>query len=257
MASPFPGMDPWLESPALWPDVHHRVIVYACESLQPQVGQDHVVAIGERVYLEHAAGAGYYPDVSVARKERGVRDGSPQGGESGVAAPIVVDLSEVERREPYLEVVEAASGGRVVTVVELLSPSNKRPGGGRESYLAKQSEVLGSPAHLVEVDLLRGGSPTVAVPEDLLPPSTYRAVVSPASARLRREVFPIALREPLPRLPIPWAAGRPPLVLDLQAALDRSYAAGAFDRRVDRTRPPPPPPLSAADAAWVSRLLAG
>jgi hypothetical protein len=143
----------------------------------------------------------------------------------------------------------------VVTVIEVLSPSNKRSGRGRESYLAKQTEILGTDANLVEIDLLRGGEHTVALPPEALPPSSYRAVLSPGAHRQRREVYPIPLREPLPRLPVPLLDGEPAIVLDLQAVLDRVYEVGAFDRRLDYEAPPPPPALGEEDRAWSSARL--
>jgi hypothetical protein len=247
-------MDPWLEHPGLWPDVHQSLITYAREDLQPQVGDRYVVGIGERVFVERAAGAGPYPDLSVAGRQQ-----EPPGEvreDPGVAAPIVIELAEVERREPFLEILRPASDGTVVTVIEILSPSNKRPGRGREAYLAKQAEVLRTDGNLLEIDLLRAGEATVALPAELCPPSAYRAVLSPATNRQRREVFPIALRESLPRLPVPLGEGERPIVLDLQAVLERVYDVGTFARRIDYRAPPPPPPLEAADEAWLSGRLA-
>src|SRR5438874_11797542 len=35
MPSPFPGMDPYLETPNLWPDVHHELISQIRSALNP------------------------------------------------------------------------------------------------------------------------------------------------------------------------------------------------------------------------------
>jgi hypothetical protein len=61
-----------------------------------------------------------------------------------------------EVNERYLEVRELGTD-TVVTVIEVLSPKNKRKGEGRTAYETKRQTVLGSLSHLVEIDLLRGG----------------------------------------------------------------------------------------------------
>lgn len=253
MPSPFPGMDPFLEEPALWPNVHQSLITYARDQLQDEAGERYFVAIGERVYLEEPARTAYR-DVHV------VEDGEARDqarGPRGLAAdrPTVLVLEEVERREPYLELQDATSGGRVIAVIELLSPSNKDPGRDRELYLRKQADVLASQAHLVEVDLLRGGEPTVAVPVRHARDTAYRVVVSRAIDRRRRELYAFGLRDPLPRVAVPLLEGDPDLVLDLPALLALAYQRGAYARRVDYAAPPPPPPLAAEDAAWVAEVV--
>jgi hypothetical protein len=142
-------------------------------------------------------------------------------------------------------------------VIEILSPSNKNAGPGRRLYRRKQKMTLDSDAHLVEIDLLREGLRTVALPpESLRPyPSPYRVVVSRAKARNRRELYPIQLRVRLPRIGIPLAAPDPDAVLDLQAILDEAYRKGAFNELVDYTQPPPEPDLPPEDAAWVRSVL--
>jgi len=248
MASPFPGMDPFLEEPGLWPNVHQSLITYARDQLQGQVGARYFVAIGERVYVEEP-GRSLYPDVHV------VEASAPGSGRAAPAPaadePTVILLEEVERREVFLEIQDAASGHRVVTVLEVLSPANKSPGRGRELYLRKQEEVLASEAHLVEVDLLRAGAPTVSLPERFARSSDYRVAVSRSGDRRRRELYGFGLRDPLPRARIPLLADDDDAVLDLGQVLAEAYARGAYARRVRYDGPLPPPPLSPDDMAWV------
>ncbi len=164
---------------------------------------------------------------------------------------VVIHLSSVEVRQPCLEIRDLRAGKRVVTVIEVPSPSNKREGPGRDLYVKKQSEVLASDANLVEIDLLRGGDPTVALPGPDTPPSSYRVVVCRARDRfLKREVYPIALRDRLPRVAIPLLERDPDVVLDLPAVFAEAYEKGAYARRVDY-REAPVPALQGDDPTWA------
>jgi hypothetical protein len=243
-------MDPWLEHPAWWPNVHQRMITYASDTLQKLVGDRYFVSIGERVYVEVPEHS-YYRDVSIV-EQRGGR-GIPTA--VGADTPVVVIVEAVEHREVFLEISDAVSGEQVVTVIEVLSPANKRLGPGRDLYLRKQAEILNSTASLVEIDLLRDGEPTVAVPSHRRAESAYSVVVSPVTDRFRREFYPIRLLDRLPRVSIPLAEGDLPAVLDLQAVLAETYEKGGFGRRIDYSRPPVPP-LSAGDQAAALQVLA-
>jgi hypothetical protein len=239
-------MDPWLERPALWPDVHQRLITYAADALQSQVGDAYFVVMGERVYVERPEAGVYYPDVSIVERREG---GSPVRRATTADEPEVLVLEIAERREVFVEIRDAATGGSVITVLEVLSPSNKRPGTGRDLYLQKQRDVLDSRSHLVEIDLLRGGFPTVAAPADRMARWPYRVVVSPATNRRRREVYPIDLHTRLPRVSLPLLDGDT-VVLDLQTVFADVYEKGAYARRIDY-RVPPDPPLTAEQEAWA------
>lgn len=163
MTRAFPGMDPWLERPASWPDVHLELIAQIRRQLQPLVGPRYYAAAEERVYLEAPTERQLTPDsIVVVSPHRGSAATSPGGAVADEPTVLLVD--EVEQREHYLEIREAGTGHRVVTVIGVHSPANKRVGAGREEYLRKQADVLESPANLVEIDLLRGGEPTVALP---------------------------------------------------------------------------------------------
>lgn len=253
MPIPFPGMDPWLEHPALWPDVHQRLITYAGDHLGAQVGEGFYVAIGERVYVE-APSRTLYPDVSVVESRPERPTGAAATGALVADAPTIVHLRPVERREPYLELRSAHADQQVITVIEVLSPANKRPGAGRELYLRKQADVLASTASLVEVDLLRGGEPTVALPVECGGAGPYRVVVSRASDRQARELYAVDVRSRLPRIRVPLVRDVADLVLDLGALLGEAYERGMFARRVDYTTAPVPP-LDAETLAWARTLV--
>lgn len=262
MPSPFPGMDPYLEEPVRWPDVHQRLITYIADVLQPQLRPRYYARMGERVYIVHPPQA-LYPDVMVI--ERPVRevattylDTRTAEVETLLDAPIILTLSPVEHREPFVEIVHAA-GDEIVTIIEVLSPANKTPGEGHHLYRRKQQQILESLVHLVEIDLLAVGLPTVALPVEYLaelPPHRYRVCVRRASDRYRVEVYAISLPRRLPRLRVPLREPDPDVVLDLQAIFARCYDNGGYADLVDY-RQPPPGPLSAEEMAWLDGLLRG
>ena len=143
----FPGMDPYLEEPRIWSGVHASFIVYLRDHLQPSLRPRYVAALEERVYVE-GPNREIIPDVWLRKTQR-------DSGRTSVAlaeddAPILVEAEPLEVHEPYITILDRQSGQRVVAVIEVLSPTNKYAGPGRESYLAKQREVLDSDAHLIE-----------------------------------------------------------------------------------------------------------
>ncbi len=257
MPSPFPGMDPYLEDPTLWPDLHQSLITYMRDMLQQLVRPRYLARIGERVYVvedEHH----YYPDVTLI--QRPVRESAtPVATEAPpVAAPVREPLVYIvppgEYREPFIEIVHA-SGAQVVTVIEVLSPANKAPGQGHRRYRQKQRDVLRSRAHLVEIDLLSQGLFALACgkketwPVDLVH-SRYLLCVSRAPDRTRFETYPLILPEPLPLFRIPLNAPDPDVTLDLQAVFNRCYENGRYADFVDYGQPPKAP-LSLDEQHWL------
>jgi len=257
MPSPLPGMDPFLEAEE-WEDFHNRFNNVLADALSPCVEPRYYVRIERRVYVEHAGEDGPQlrrADVAVLRGETG-EHGAALESSTAVATvapvPCVLPMPE-ERRETYLVIREQESR-EVVTVIETLSPANKRRGGeGRREYLRKREEVLDSETHLVELDLLRGGERLPVVGS--LPPGDYYAVVSRAYRRPRAEVYPWTLRHRLPAIPVPLAKGEPDVPIDLQAVFDTVYDRARYQLSVDY-RQALEPPLSKEDAQWLAELLA-
>src|SRR5262245_14305055 len=167
MPSPFPGMDPYLE--AHWRDVHARLIIYASDALQGVLPGALRARVEERVLLETPLGIGdhpLFPDVRVVEFRPELKRGLETRPAAGTAPaePVVVDAEYESATETFLEIIDRESGNRVVTVLEFLSPSNKSPGPNRDLYLRKQREVCSSDANLVEIDLNRFGTHTLAFP---------------------------------------------------------------------------------------------
>jgi len=165
-----------------------------------------------------------------------------------VGPKYIVQLEE-HIKVPYLEVRDR-QGRELVTVIELLSPSNKRAGDDREQYLAKRRELLRSPAHLVEIDLLRGWTP---MPQEGRPECDYSVLVSRAEKRRAADFWPIRLRDRLPVIPIPLRPPDAAARVDLQEVLHRAYDGPGYENFIYGGDPDPS--LSANDAAWARQLV--
>lgn len=255
MPSPFPGIDPFLEGPE-WTDFHTTFLVTLREELMRQVSPRYVVRVDRRVYLEPTAEEELSPRVSVALPDVLIRKASSaplptSAGTATLAQPVQGLLPElVEVHETYLEIRELATQ-RVVTALELMSPSNKRAGSeGREHYLTKRNAIVRSPTHLVELDFLRGGR---RVPlRTALPAGDYYVILSRVALRPHVEIYVWSLREPLPTVPIPLLDGDPDVPLDLQAVFDTTYGRGRYDVMLRPYRGEAvQPPVSAEDQAWI------
>lgn len=221
MPSPFPGMDPFIEGHE-WEDFHTHFIAAIAEHLVPGVRPRYIVRVQRRVYLEHTP------------EER--------------------PMPMPERRQEAFLTIRERESLELVAVIELLSPSNKRPGSdGRREYLGKREAVLLSGTHLVELDLLRGGQrlPTV----EPLPPADFYALVSRAARRPVIDVYGWSLRQRLPVIPVPLAGANETVALDLQTIFATVYDRAGYDYSLDY-RAALEPPLPEADAVWVQAVLA-
>lgn len=255
MKSPFPGMDPFLERH--WLDVHHSLCQYARDMLNEQIGRGSLRArLGERLIVEQDWHAVRPIEPGVIVVEHGIRDRpvSPMRGVA-LAEPIVVRAAGEPQRQPFIHIIDPTSGGRLVTAVEFLSPTNKHPGDGRNQYRRKQQEVLDAGAHLVEIDLTRAGRREFLYPEANLPPecrSTYLACVMRNPPR-RFEFYPMPLRQRLPAIRVPLRDQDPDVVLNIQALIDEVVSKGFYDNlEYDE---PCVPPLDESDAAWAAEVV--
>jgi hypothetical protein len=245
-------MDPYLEAPSIWPDVHTRLMTIIGEQLTPLLAPKYLAELETQVVIDHLDDdpQGVLPDVSITNPE--VSGEVPSAVAVAVPAPVQVRVPmDVPTRlvSVYIRQRETA---RLVAVIELLSPINKRRGKGREAYLDKRRTLLASPVHLIEIDLLRR-YPHMPF-DDPLPPAHYLVMVCKAGERPRSSVWPISVRQPLPTIPIPLLSPDPPVPLELGQALRTAYERARYDLRVDY-RQPPVPPLSPADTAWAKALL--
>jgi hypothetical protein len=252
-------MDPYLEAPHRWSSLHAYLIPKLAEQLAPQLGDRYAVSIEERVYLSFPPS---FPDdeLRIRRPDAMILDLERRPAAAGGAIATLPRALEVlvPAPEPMRELYLAVRGQdeEVVTAIELLSPTNKRPGPGRDEYVVQRSEVLRSRTNLVEIDLLRGGPrmPMVAIDPEGATGEGYGVLFSRGVERPRALFIPFAVREPFPRFPVPRAPGDPEPALDLRPALLAAYDTLSFARRIDYSRPPDPP-FSTADEAWAGELL--
>ncbi len=251
MPNPFPGMDPYLEGD-LWTSVHTDLCVQIAHQLAPKLRPKYVALSTRRVVLassveEEQANGPRYPDVGVlSSHEPGITAAA-----AVATAPLILSVALPEPI-PHVSVeIRDVARRRLVTCIEVLSPTNKR-GTGRDEYMAKRLEILSGSAHLFEIDLLRAGTrfPT----SDPLPAAPYFVFISRAERRSKAEVWPILLEQPLPTIPVPLLPDDPDVLLDLQAALSTEYDIIGYDELIDYSQPPPGP-LTPAQAEWVEERL--
>jgi hypothetical protein len=199
-------MDLYLESPAIWPDVHHGLISGIQEALNPDIRPRYVARVELRVYISDDDDPGreaLVPDVRVEKTPRRKGAKKPKAEPTlAIAEPLIVPtLLDEEIQEAYLKITHLGSD-TLVTIIEVLSPTNKIRGSrGRASFMEKRRDVLNSEVHWVEIDLLRAGAPSVTHPP--LVPSDYRVLVSRAGQRTRARYWPIRVRQALPVIGIP------------------------------------------------------
>ncbi len=254
MLSPFPGMDPYLEAPDLWPDVHLSLAAALRDQLQPQLGTRYFAALAPYVAFEsigitpawHAV-----PDLGIVDRE--VRS-TPSAAIAIPPAPVRGFVAiEAPVRYTNLE-IRTVAGQMLVTALEILSPINKRPGrDGADAYDRKRRELLRSEAHLLEIDLLRGGQRPALVSPVLDAP--YMLLLSRVERRPEVEIWPLNLRTSIPPIRVPLQAPDPDVALDIQTALLHVYRSARYDLRIDYGVPPPPPDLPSEDAAWLDQHL--
>ena len=248
MPSPFPGMNPYLERASAWESFHHALIVAAQLQIAPQTPPEYVVRIEHRVYIHeppHEPGFVGRADLGVHRTPRAA--GRPV---ATLEAPARVTLETVDVERVKFLTIRDRDGNDLITVIELLSPTNKYAGPDRAQYLAKRREILRSSAHLVEIDLLRGGP---RMPPDELPTCDYCVLVSRVEERPEAGVWPWRLRDPIPLIPIPLRLGDADATLDLKTAIDQMYDGGRYANYIYAG--PPEPRLAPDDAAWAAAFL--
>ena len=256
--SPFPGMDPWIED--TWGEVHTSLVTYARDQIQGQLGEGLFARLEQRVYVEahFEENRQYVPDVHVYERGKRPSRGGPRREAVAVAEPEeLIPFPKLDVREAYIEIRDHKSRERLVTIIEFVSPVNKRGKAGRSQYLRKQRAAVKAEVNLVEIDLLRAGKPiTLAAihrPNRLTAP--YHVSICRSERSWVIECYPIPLREKLPTIPIPLRPKDKDAVLDLQALVDLTYRNGRYAETLEYDEPPYPP-LKGEDATWAKRQIA-
>lgn len=263
MDSPFPGMDPYLER--YWNDVHGTLITYIKDDLNELLPPSLRATLQARLVIALVGPpevATRYPDIAVIPTPTFGGDGGGGGTATAIlppgarVSPFITLRFKVEPMTQYsVEVVDAKSGERVITAIEVLSPENKRPGDGMGKFQTKQTEYRLAGVNRVEIDLLRAGLRLFDFPDDRLKPEhrkPYYVGVYPAEDPGKCELSAIDLRAPLPVIRIPLRAGDAKVALDLQALMRRVYRNGRFP--IDYGEPCDPP-LTGPDAEWAGQIV--
>lgn len=254
MPSPFPGMDPFIESQR-WQGFHSRFVTALGDALVRQVRPRYVVDVEDFVYVADAHKEDHEliaPDVSVAQEDDWSRQSSENVSVGVAMSPAVLTLPTPKRHRQHYLTIQTRDTHQVITVIELLSPWNKSKSGGRKDYLSKRQNVLATMSHLVELDLLRGGVrlPTV----EPLPAGDYYAFVCRIQQRPKADVYSWTVRDPLPEVPVPLAEGDADAVVDLQSIFEQTYDRAGYDYALKYDRAVDPP-FNDNDSDWVRELL--
>lgn len=255
MPNPFPGMNPYLEHPEMWPGLHHWLIIEIARLLSPQLRPKYRVAVEVRMHEtlgEESLLVGI-PDLIVQGSKATTQ---PEQNSIAVAQsttqPQTVEVPvPMTIKQGYLEVREIATR-EVVTAIEILSPVNKRSGKGREKYENKRNKVLGSSTHLVEIDLLRKGQPLPVYRNNR--ETHYRILVSRGNRRPTADLYSFNLPDAIPTFPLPLKPGDNEPLVDLQLLLNNIYDQASYDLEIDYQQEPIPA-LAAEDTVWLNNWL--
>jgi hypothetical protein len=245
-------MDPYLEG-SHWTGVHAQLCAEIARQLTPRIVPKYIALTNERFVLEVPEAVSIttrssYPDVGLAPLTK-----SSHFADSGAVAVAPLHLATVmPEAVPHLTVeIRDTANRQLVTAIEVLSPTNKRAEG-RQEYLAKRQRILLSTAHLIEIDLLREGQ---RVPmQQSLPSVPYFVFLSRCEQRPVIDVYPLALDQRLPTVPVPLLLGDTDVALDLQQAFTAIYDALRYDLLVDYGQPPEVS-LSSETSAWIEERL--
>jgi Protein of unknown function (DUF4058) len=260
MPSPYPGVDPYLEGQHFWEDFHPSFLTYLRDALNDVLPERYVAQLGERfrlVELSERKARSVRPDVAVVEQAgRSTRRAAPPAPTAGTITlePVAIPLPavETELQEVWIE-IRRRTGRAPVTVIELLSPTNKT-GDGFVEYKAKRNSLIRQRIHLIEIDLLLGGRRLpMGKP---LPPGDFYAIVSRAQQRPQSEVYAWSVRDPLPMIPIPLAKPDPDVMAELGAVFTMAYDRGRYARLIDY-RSTPAALRGHTGRAWAQKIARG
>jgi len=233
MPSPFPGMDPYLEHPELWPGMHKLLISEIFRFLSPQLRPKYLVSLEVRIYktADEDLSVISLPDVTVRQPQTATET---TASNIAVSAPPKQPLTVIipmpyTVREGYLKIREIETK-ELITVIEILSPTDKRTGKGRQMYEEKREEILGSRTHLIEIDLLRRGQKMPILEKNI--DSHYSVLVCRGNRRPRADLYAFNLQNPMPAFPLPLRSGDTEPVINLQELFTQIYEIANYDLKI-------------------------
>ena len=261
--SPFPGMDPYLEQ--RWDDVHTRLCTLISSTIQPLLPGPLRARAERRVMLETTDEddvllRSYRADAAVIETPDSHRASAfamgNQGGTALIPEPLQIRILRERPVDRWVQIIDVSNGNRVITAIEVLSPTNKKSGKANEKYREKLDEYLNAGVNVVELDLLRSSRDHLIISPEYLETSLrtdYLACIN-RDGKATWFVYPLSLREPLPTIPIPCRPTDTDVPLTLQPLIDQIYIDGGHDD-IDYAKPLDAP-LSIDDAKWVETLIA-
>ena len=248
MQNPFPGMNPYLEQPGIWNQVHSRLIVAIADALNEQIAPQYVASIEERIYTTVEDDNLLVGVVDIAAYSG--TGAQPERTATATAIPVPVQVPMPQQvTERYLEIRPPRSR-EVISVIELLSPKNKRSGEGREKYLRKRQAVLASATNLVEIDLLRSGT---AMDIQGTRQVGYSVLIGRGWKRPNADLYSFTLRQPIPSVPIPLRREDTEPIIELQTLLNVVYQQARLELLIDYQQPLKA--VSPEDKEWVAMIL--
>ncbi|GIW80157.1 MAG: hypothetical protein KatS3mg105_1964 [Gemmatales bacterium] len=221
MPSPFPGMDPYLENEQIWDAFHHQLITCLYQMLLPGLVDRYKAKICQRDYVSEQ--------------------------------PLFTSVIREVHLEEYIEIRQRGQG-KIVTMIDVVSPGNKTTAAGRQAYLDNRRRGKDHGANLVEIDLVLQGEPMLDYSREGLPEWDYAVTVTRATQPERYEIYTSTLQKRLPRFRMPLASDDRDTVVDLQVAFTRCYDQGTFSAEIDYSRDPQVP-LDDDDRNWLNELL--
>jgi hypothetical protein len=216
-------MDPYLEDDKRWPAFQPLLVHALYQMLLPGLMDRYRARVGERQYASEQA--------------------------------LFTSIVREEHKEAFIE-VRQRSDGRLITLLEVISPANKITAEGRKQYLDRRAEVRSMNANLVEIDLILQGQPLIDYSKDSAPTYDYAVVVTRWTHPDRYEIYSATMAKRLPRFRVPLASDDRDTVLDLQAAVARAYDQGDFLKQIDYSRDPATK-LSDDNRRWLHDCLKG
>ena len=254
--NPFPGMNPYLERSDLWPDFHNDLIAQMRTALGPHLPGDYRIGLEQRV--EIAEPFGPPPSLTLMIPDALVSDAPSSASPGGMTATAIAAAAIPVRMPREVRVtwlrVEAAPSRRVVTIIEVLSPTNKAPGEGRRRYIRKREAILAAGVNLVEIDLLRRWEP---MPLETPPPaSDYRILICRAWQRPDALLYPFTVRQPIPQFPLPLLPDDPEPEVNLGPIIDGMHHTARYTQVAAYENPPPEPDFPPATRQWIAEQLA-
>ena len=205
MSSPFPGMNPYLEEPAIWPLFHQQLITALYQILLPGLVDRYRSRLVPRQYVSEM--------------------------------PLFTSVVREEHREETIE-IRHRSDGRLITLIDVVSPANKATESGRQAYLQRRRSALAEHANVAEIDLVLQGTPMVEYSQEDVAERDYAVVVTRATQPNRPDHYPCTLQKRLPKFRLPMAGDDKEVFVDLHTTFLRSFEQGSFEEQLDYSRDP-------------------